>query len=122
MVAPGRYDLHIQRGEDFSFSFTIDINSVTLDLTDASVYSQVRENDSRAESKIVDFTCKVDGTAVTNPAPTANVIELSLTDVETAAIAHDAGYYDVLVVDSSGNDKYYLEGRVTIHNSVTVKP
>lgn len=118
------YDLHIAKGEDFPFEFWIEIDDVVLDLTGASVYAQIRETKERTATKIIDFTVTVDGVAVTNPAPTDNVIKLYLTDTQTAGINADqnSGFYDVLVVDSAGNDTYYLQGKVTFHKTVTVKP
>lgn len=121
MKAPGRYDLHIQRGEDFLFTFTIEIDGVVLDLTDATVVAQIRDQDLRDGTLIADFVCQVDGSDTPNAAPTDNKITLSLSDTVTADIDDEGGYYDVLVVDSSGVDTYYLEGQVTFHNSVTVK-
>ena len=118
-----RVDLHIQRGEDFaSKAISKTIDSVVFDLTGAMVYAQIRTEDNRSSDKIEDFTCLVDGAAVPNAAPTLNKITLHLTDVQTAALTDDGGYYDLLIVDAAGNDKYWIEGMVTIHGSVTVKP
>lgn len=121
MIAPGTYNLHIQRGEDFSFIFDLKVDGVILDLTNALIYSQVRESNKRSSTKIIDFTCTVDDVTPPNATPSLNKIKLALTDAQTKALTHDGGFYDVLVVDSNGIDTYYLEGRVTIHNSVTNK-
>jgi len=124
MSQAGRWPITIRKGEDFSLEFWVEIDDVVLDLTGASVYGQIRKLRNRETDLILDFTVTVDGVAVTNPAPTDNVIKLTLTDVQTAAIDDDetSGYYDVLVVGSGGEDIYYLEGPVTILDSVTVKP
>ena len=121
MIAPGTYNLHIQRGEDFIFEFDLKVDGVILDLTGATVISQIREDNRQGSTKIEDFTTVVDDVSTPNPAPTLNKIKLTLTDAQTNAITQDGGFYDVLVIDSNSIDTYYLEGRVTIHNSVTDK-
>jgi hypothetical protein len=122
MITAGKSNITVVLGEDFSFSFTIEVSDVLLDLSDATVISQVREQAHRTSDLIAEFTCLVDDAATPNAAPTANVISLNLTDEETAAIECGEGYYDVLVIDVSGNDTYYLEGKVVFKESVTVKP
>lgn len=121
MISAGRYNLYVKRGEDFSFTFTVEIDGGTLDLTNATIYSQIREQQARDADTIVAFTVKLDGEDTPNAAPTDNEITLSLTDIQTAAVTASKGYYDVLVVDAGGADTYYLEGAVTFLNSVTVK-
>ena len=131
MITPATFDLtkenciggveypsQIIRGADFVFDFVIDIDGTSLDLTGATVSSQIRKSKKRTSSPpIADFTVTVtngDEAYLSN-------IALTLTDTETAAITAGDGFYDVLVVDSSGNDVYYVEGRVEIDGSVTVK-
>ena len=121
MIAPGTYNLHIQRGEDFSFIFDLKLDGVILDLTGATVISQFREDNRQGSTKIEDFTATVDDVTTPNAAPTLNKIKLALTDAQTVAITQDGGFYDVLVIDSNGIDTYYVEGKVTVHDSVTDK-
>jgi hypothetical protein len=117
-----RYPLHLHKGEDFSLSLTIEIDGVLYDLSGASVYAQIRQRAERGAKIILDFLVEVDGVPVTNPATTDNEIVMSLTDAQTAAVDEGEGWYDLLVVDPAGIDTYYLEGKVTFHGSVTVKP
>ena len=121
MIAPGRYDLHIQRGEDFSFEFDLKVDGVILDLTNATVIAQFREQNNQGSTKVVDFTTTVDDVTTPNATPTLNKIKLQLTDAQTNAITQDGGYYDVLIISVAGIDTYYLEGKVTVHDSVTDK-
>ncbi len=114
---PGIADLKIKRGEAFSFSFYITVNSVTLPLADSTVISKIRVDDDIDATLIDIFTVKVDGVATPNAAPTANIIELSLTAVETAALEESSGFYDVLVVTLGGDEEWYLKGNVSISDS-----
>lgn len=113
MIIPAVQDLTIVRGADFDFTFDIDVDGTILDLTSAAVYSQLRVAERRGSTLILDFAVTVS---------TSNEISLSLTDEQTADIENSKGYYDVLVSDSSGNDDYYLRGKIDIIGTVTVKP
>jgi hypothetical protein len=119
-IEPGKEAIRIKRGADFSFGpFEIEIDGVILNLTGATCYCQLRESQKRDSALIADITLVVTTGAVTGY---LSDIELTLTDTQTAAITQSGGYYDVLVVNSVGNDTYYLEGKVTVFGSVTVKP
>lgn len=122
MVSPGKYDLRVYKANDFTFTLTVEVGGSTLDLSGASVYSQVREDQYLDSDLVIDFTVKIDDTLLTNPATTNNEIELSLTDLQTIDLEAGEYYYDLLVVDSSGVDTTYLRGKVFIYNTVTVKP
>ena len=116
MVETGVYSIPpIKRGEPYSFTFRLkdQDTQVVIPLDNLSVASQIRIQQDIDSAKIVDFTCKVDGVAVPNAAPTDNIIELSLTAVQTAAITQDTGFYDVLI----NNEDYYLEGPAVIEES-----
>lgn len=122
-MAPGKYDIHIYRGEDFSLEFYIEVGGVLLDLTGSTVLAQCRPEKTRTGAAIFDFTVTVDDVATPNPAPTLNVIKLLLTDAQTDGLVLNAdAYYDVLVIDGNNIDTFYLEGKVFFHNTVTVKP
>lgn len=110
-ITPAKKDLTIQRGDDFSFTFDIEIGGEVLDLSEATVLAQIREKAYWSATLIDDFTVAING---------SNEITLSLTDTQTAAISHIIGYYDVLVV--IGTDKtHYLGGEITFKNTVTVQ-
>lgn len=122
-MAPGKYDIHIYRGEDFTLEFTIEVGGVLLDLTNATIIAQCRAEKTRTGVPLFSFTVTLDDVATPNPAPTDNIVKLTLTDTQTDGYTlNSAGYYDVLIIDSNGVDTFYLEGRVHIHNTVTVKP
>jgi len=112
-MVPGTHDITVMRGEDFSLTFQVLINSVVLDLTGATAYAQVRakEND-RTSTLLGDFTTAIDA---------SHYVTITLADTVSAAVTADEGWYDVLIVDSTGADTYYLRGKVTFIGSATVK-
>jgi hypothetical protein len=112
-ITPATRNLTVQRGDDFAFTFDIELDAdgtvSILDLTDATVLSQIREKPEPAATLIHDFNVAMNA---------SNEITLSLTDTVTAAITKNVGYYDVLVI--IGDDKtHYLKGEITFLGTVT---
>lgn len=112
-VTPATVDHVIQRGDDWSFTFDIDVDGTILDLTSCTVLSQVREGYDSSTTLITDFTVAVNG---------SNEITLSLDETETAGITASIGYYDVLVIDTNNDYTHYLKGSVTFVGTVTIEP
>jgi len=112
-MQPGTHNIVIVRGEDYSLSFNVTVDSVVQTFTGGTAYAQIRESESRASTLIADFTTAID---------VAGEVTITLSDTLSAAITQDLGYYDVVIRDSGGNDVYYLKGRVTVDGSVTVIP
>ena len=118
MITPASFNLTIVKGADFSFSFDIDINGAALNLTGATVKSEIRKDRKKTSSLIETFTVTV---TVGSVSGYNSNITLSLTDTETSCITASEGSYDVLVTDPGGIDTYYLRGDVTFLDSVTEK-
>ena len=119
-IEPGMKAIRIKRGADFSFGpFEIEVDGVVINLTGATVLAQVRMSQKQEAKLIASFTVNVTVGDVTGY---LSDIELVLTDIQTLDITESSGFYDVLVIDSTGKDTYYLEGSVTCFGSVTVKP
>lgn len=113
-MIPGQLDITIQRGEDFSLDFTVKVAGVLQDFTGATVLAQLRDGKNASDTLIADFTGSVsDGTT----------LNITMADAITGAISESlkTGYYDVLVTNAGGQDRYYLRGKATIQGSVTVK-
>lgn len=108
-IKPATKDLRIQRGDDFAFTFDIEVDGVVLDLQAATVLSQIRSKPESSASLIADFSVAVNGD---------NEITLTLTDTETAAITASQGYYDVLV-DIAGDTTHYLRGEIVFTDTIT---
>jgi len=108
-IKPVIVDHEIQRGDTFTFDFDITVDDVVLDLTSATVLSSLKEKPELDADAIVDFTVAVDANSV---------VTLSLTDVQTANVTQNIGYYDVLIYNG-GDFTHYVKGNCTFIGTVT---
>lgn len=113
MNQPGKYDILLQRRADYSvlLQFKDSLNAV-IDLTGWTVAAQVW--DPPRANKYADFT--VVNTDLINGQIT---LKLSRTDTET--FPHSA-VYDVLMEDTAGERRYYLEGTIEVSEGYTSIP
>ncbi len=110
-VIPGKKNFTVQRRADFPLRLTFkDSTGSAINLTGFTVSAQVYD-DSRT-TKYADFTV-----AYTNR--TGGIVDISLSDTDTANFTPDILKYDVLLTDGSGNKEYYLEGTLFISEGYT---
>ena len=110
-VIPGKKNFTVQRRADFPLRLTFkDSNGSAINLTGFTVAAQVYD-DSRS-TKYADFTV-----AYTNR--TGGIVDISLSDSDTANFTPEILKYDVLLTDGSGNKEYYLEGTLFISQGYT---
>jgi hypothetical protein len=110
-VIPGKKNFTVQRRADFPLRLTFkDSTGSAINLTGFTVAAQVYD-DSRT-TKYADFTV-----AYTNR--TGGIVDISLSDTDTANFIPDILKYDVLLTDGSGNKEYYLEGTLFISEGYT---
>ena len=110
-VIPGKKNFTVQRRADFPLRLTFkDSTGSAINLTGFTVAAQVYD-DSRT-TKYADFTV-----AYTNR--TGGIVDISLSDTDTANFTLDILKYDVLLTDGSGNKEYYLEGTLFISEGYT---
>ena len=110
-VIPGKKNFTAQRRADFPLRLTFkDSTGSAINLTGFTVAAQVYD-DSRT-TKYADFTV-----AYTNR--TGGIVDISLSDTDTANFTPDILKYDVLLTDGSGNKEYYLEGTLFISEGYT---
>jgi len=113
MIQPGVYNIKLQRRADYSILLEFkDANNASIDLTGCTVAAQIW-NQARS-TKYADFTPEY----VSRP---NGRVRLKLSHTATATFPNEM-VYDVLVVTSSGERSYYLEGTVTALEGYTAVP
>jgi hypothetical protein len=109
-IAPGTYNISLQRRADYSVTLVFkDSTGTAINLTGWTVEAQAW-NQART-TKYADFT-------VTYTNRATGTIAIALTDVQTALFPDEA-YYDVLLTNTAGLKEYYLEGVIYISEGYT---
>ena len=110
-IAPGTYDITIQRCSDHKFNIVFkDSDGNAIDLAGWTVASQIW--DEGRTTKAADFNV-----AYTNRS--LGSIDLSVTDTQTVSMNNPEYYYDVLLTDTAGLKEYYLEGTIFMSQGYT---
>ena len=110
-VIPGKKNFTVQRRADFPLRLTFkDSTGSAINLTGYTVAAQVYD-DSRS-TKYADFT-------VTYTNRAGGIVDISLSDTDTANFTPEILKYDVLLTDGSGNKEYYLEGKLFVSEGYT---
>ena len=110
-VIPGKKHFTVQRRADFPLRLTFkDSTGSAINLTGFTVSAQVY--DDPRTTKYADFTV-----VYTNR--TGGIVDISLSDTDTANFTPEILKYDVLLIDGSGNKEYYLEGTLFISEGYT---
>jgi len=110
-VAPGTYDMTIQRRSDHTISVTLkDSGGSAVNLSGYSIASQVW--DSGRTAKAADATC-----SITNSS--GGTWTWTLTDTQTATFTADEYKYDVLLTNGSGLKEYWIEGTIYMDQGYT---
>jgi len=110
-IAPGRYDMTIQRRSDHSVSVTLkDSDNAAVNLQGYSIASQIW--DKEREIKAADATCVI--TSATN-----GTFTWTVTDTQTSDFYLDEYQYDVQLTDGSGLKEYWIEGTIFMSQGYT---
>ena len=110
-VAPGTYDMTIQRRSDHNVSVTLkDSGGSAVNLSGYTLASQVW--DSGRSTKAADATV-----SVTNAS--GGAFDWKLTDTQTATLSADEYKYDLLLTNPSGLKEYWLEGTIYMDEGYT---
>ena len=110
-VAPGTYDMTIQRRSDHTVSVTLkDSGGSAVNLTGYTLASQVW--DSGRSTKAADATV-----SVTNAS--GGAFDWKLTDTQTATFSADEYKYDLLLTNPSGLKEYWIEGTIYMDEGYT---
>ena len=110
-IAPGTYNMTIQRRSDHSVDVTLkDSNNAAINLTGYTLASQVwnAERTTKAADATVSVTSASGGT-----------FTWSVTDTQTALLTLDEYKYDVLLTNPSGLKEYWIEGTIYMDQGYT---
>ena len=110
-IAPGTYDMTIQRRSDHNVSVTLkDSGGSAVNLTGYTLASQIW--DSGRSSKAADATI-----SVTNAS--GGTFDWKLTDTQTTGFTADEYKYDVLLTNPAGLKEYWIEGTIYMDEGYT---
>ena len=110
-IIPGKKNFTVQRRADFPLRLTFkDSTGSAINLTGFTVAAQVYD-DSRT-TKFADFN-------VTYTNRVSGIVDIKLSDTDTANFTPNVLKYDVLLTDGSGNKEYYLEGTLFVSEGYT---
>jgi hypothetical protein len=109
-IAPGTYNISLQRRADYSVTLQFkDSSNTAINLTGWTVEAQAW-NQNRT-TKYADF-------AVTYTNRSTGTIAIALTSVQAATLPDEA-FYDVLLTNPAGLKEYYLEGIMYVSEGYT---
>ena len=109
-MAAAVYNITIDAQADFGRSFEVSEAGVALDITGYTFAAQVREHFHSTDSTA--FT-----TAIVD-AP-LGLFNISLTDVQTAAMTSGKQYYDIVMTDATGAKQRLLQGDAMVAWGIT---
>ena len=110
-IIPGKKNFTVDRRADFPIRLTFkDSTGSAIDLSGYTVAAQVY--DESRSTKYADWT-------VAYTDRTNGIVDISLTDTQTATFTPSILFYDVLLTEPSGSKNYYLEGKLFISEGYT---
>ena len=110
-IIPGKKNFTVDRRADFPIRLTFkDSSGSAINLTGYTVAAQVY--DESRSTKYADWT-------VAYTDRTNGIVDISLTDTQTATFTPSILFYDVLLTEPGGSKNYYLEGKLFISEGYT---
>jgi len=110
-IIPGKKNFTVDRRADFPIKLTFkDSTGSAINLSGYTVAAQVY--DESRTTKYADWT-------VAYTDRTNGIVDISLTDTQTATFSPSILFYDVLLTEPSGSKNYYLEGKLFISEGYT---
>ena len=110
-ILPAIKDFTVDRRADFGLRLTFkDSTGTGINLTGYTVAAQVWEE--TRTTKYADW-------AVTYSNRTSGIVDIKLTDTQTATFSPNELKYDVLLTDGNGDKNYYLQGTLYISEGYT---
>ena len=110
-IIPGKKNFTVDRRADFPIKLTFkDSTGSAINLTGYTVAAQVY--DESRSTIYADWT-------VAYTDRTNGIVDISLTDTQTATFTPSILFYDVLLTEPGGSKNYYLEGKLFISEGYT---
>ena len=110
-IIPGKRNFTVDRRADFPIKLTFkDSTGSAINLTGYTVAAQVY--DESRSTKYADWT-------VAYTDRTNGIVDISLSDTQTATFTPSILFYDVLLTEPGGSKNYYLEGKLFISEGYT---
>ena len=110
-IIPGKKNFTVDRRADFPIRLTFkDSSGSAIDLTGYTVAAQVY--DESRSTKYADW-------AITYTDRANGIIDMNLSDTDTATFTPNVLKYDVLLTEPSGSKNYYLEGTLFVSEGYT---
>ena len=110
-IIPGKKNFTVDRRADFPIKLTFkDSTGSAINLSGYTVAAQVYDESrtTKYADWIVAYTDRTNG-----------IVDISLTDTQTATFSPSILFYDVLLTEPSGSKNYYLEGKLFISEGYT---
>ena len=110
-IIPGKKNFTVDRRADFPIRLTFkDSTGSAINLTGYTVAAQVYNEDR--STKFADWS-------VSYVDRSNGIVDISLSDTDTASFTPNILFYDVLLTEPSGSKNYYLEGKLFINEGYT---
>jgi len=110
-IIPGKKNFTVDRRADFPIRLTFkDSTGSAINLSGYTVAAQVYNEDR--STKFADWT-------VAYTDRTNGIVDISLSDTDTATFTPSILFYDVLLTEPGGSKNYYLEGKLFISEGYT---
>ncbi len=93
-----------------------DSNGVAVNLTGYIIRMQARKH-KRSNTALIDVSTATSGVTITDAA--SGTFEVKLTPAETAALNGGVLYYDLELVDTSGDVTRLIQGNINVSEEVT---
>ena len=111
-IIPGVKNFKVDRRADFPIRLTFkDSTGTAINLTGFTVAAQVYNEDR--STKFADWSVSYVDRA-------NGIVDISLSDTDTASFTPNILFYDILLTEPSGSKSYYLEGKLFINEGYTV--
>ena len=110
-IIPGVKNFKVDRRADFPIRLTFkDSTGTAINLTGFTVAAQVYNEDR--STKFADWS-------VSYVDRSNGIVDISLSDTDTASFTPNILFYDVLLTEPSGGKNYYLQGKLFINEGYT---